>query len=76
MRTQLNDHDGLASYTQYMYNLNIAPSSKPPLCDVIYIYCKVALPLVKNQEEVEISVRAYVMFTQQQQVSNDEIYDG
>ena len=54
----------------------MAPSSKPPLCDVIYIYCKVTLPLVENQEEIEISVRAYVMLMQQQQVSGDEIYEG
>ena len=40
--------------------------SKPPLCDVIYIYCKVALPAVENQEEVERSVRAYVLLMQQQ----------
>ena len=54
----------------------MAPSSKPPLCDVIHIYCKVALPSVENQEEEERSVRAYVLFMQQQQFSDDEIYEG
>ena len=51
-------------------------SSKPPLCDVIYIYCTVMLPLVENQEEIERSVCAYVLLMQQQQVSDDEIYGG
>ena len=54
----------------------MAPSSKPYLCDVIYIYCKVVLPSVKNQEEVERSVRAYALWMQQQQASDDEIYEG
>ena len=76
MRSQPNDHDGLAAYTQYIHNLNMAPSSKPPLCNVIYIYCRVALPAVENQEEVERSVRAYVLLMQQQQASDDEIYKG
>ena len=74
MSSQTNDYDGIASYTQYIHNLNMAPSYKPPLCDVIYIYCKVVLPAVENQEEVERSVRAYVMLMQQQQTSDDEIY--
>ena len=52
------------------------PSSKPPLCDVIYVYCKAALPAVQNQEEVERSVLAYVLSMQQQQASDDEIYEG
>ena len=51
-------------------------SSKPPLCDVIYVYCKATLPVVENQGEVEISVRAYVLSIQQQQASDDEIYEG
>ena len=51
-------HDGLASYTQYIPNLNVAPSSKPLLCDVIYVYCNVVLPEVENPGEVERSVRA------------------
>ena len=76
MRSQPNNHDRHASYTQYIHNLNMAPSSKPPLCDVIYIYCKVALPSVGNQEEVEISVRAYVLLIQKQKASDDEIYEG
>ena len=75
MRSQPNDNDGLASYTQYIHNLNVDPYSQPTLCDVIYIYCKVELPSVKNQEEVEISVRAYVLLMQQQQASDDEIYE-
>ena len=41
------------------------------LCDVIYIYCKVALPAVENQEEVERPVRAYVLILQQQQASDE-----
>ena len=53
----------------------MAPSSKPPLCGVIYVYCKAALPAVENQEEVEISVRAYVLTMQQQQASDDEMYE-
>ena len=52
------------------------PSSKPSLCDVIYIYCKVALPEVKNQEKVERSVHSYVLLMQQQQTFDDEIYEG
>ena len=40
------------------------------------VYCKAALPAVENQEEVERSVRAYVLSMQQQQASNDEIYEG
>ena len=31
----------------------MAPFSKPLLCDVIYVYCKVALPAVEYPEEVE-----------------------
>ena len=54
----------------------MSPSSKPLLYDVIYVYCKVALPAVKNPEEVERSVCAYVLLMQQQQVSDDEIYEG
>ena len=54
----------------------MTPFSKSPLCDVIYIYCKVTLPLVENQEKAEISVRAYVLLMQQQKVSDDEIYEG
>ena len=54
----------------------MAPSSKPPLCDVIYVYCEAALPVVKDQEEVERSVHAYVLSMQQQQASDDEIYEG
>ena len=71
-------HDGLASYTQNIHNLNMAPSSEPFLCDFIYVYCKIALPAVENPEEVERSVRAYVlsMQQQQQQASDDEIYEG
>ena len=64
------------THTHYMHNLNMLPYSKPPLCDVIYIYCKAALPVVKNQEGVERSVRAYVLSMQQQQASDDEIYEG
>ena len=59
--TKKRNHDGLASYTQNIHNLNMATSSKPLLCDVMCLYCKVALPAVKNPEEVEISVRAYVL---------------
>ena len=76
MSTQPNDNDGLASYTQFIHNLNMTPSSKPPLCDVIYIYCKVALPSVENQEEVERSVLDNVLLTQKQQAPDDEIYKG
>ena len=54
----------------------MVPSSKPLLSDVIYIYCKVGLPLVDNQEELERSVRAYVLLMQHQQASDDEIYEG
>ena len=54
----------------------MAPSSKLPVCYVIYVYCKGALPAVENQEEVERSVRAYVLSMQQQQTSDDEIYEG
>ena len=54
----------------------MAPYSKPPLCGVIYVYCKAALPTVKNKEEVERSVRACVLSIQQQQASGDEIYEG
>ena len=50
-------------------------SPKPPLCDVIYAYCKVALSVVKNQEEVERSVCSYVLSMQRQQASDDEIYE-
>ena len=59
-----------------MHNLSMSYSSKRPLCDVIYIYSKVVLPEVKNQEEVEISLRAYVLLIQQQQAPDDEIYEG
>ena len=76
MRSQPNDHDGLASYTQYIHNLDMAPSSKPPLFDMIYIYCKDVLSAVENQEEVEWSVCAYVLLMQHQQASDDEIYVG
>ena len=69
-------HDGISSYTQNINNLNMAPSSKPLLCDVIYVYCKVALTAVENPEEVERSVHAYVLLIQQQQASVDEIYEG
>ena len=54
----------------------MAPSSKPPLCGIIYVYCKDALPAVKNQEEVERSVLACVLSMPQQQASDDEIYEG
>ena len=64
------------THTEYIHNLKLAPSSKPPLCNVIYVYCKAALPAVKNKEEVERSVHAYVISMQQQQSSNDEIYEG
>ena len=53
----------------------MATSYKPNLCDVIYVYCKVALPLVRNQEEVERSVRFYVLSMKQQQASDDAIYE-
>ena len=76
MSSQPNNHDGLASYTQYMHNKSITTSSKPSLCDVIYIYCKVTLPLVENQEELERLVHAYVLLMQKQQASDDEIYEG
>ena len=76
MRYQPIDHDELASYNQYIHNLNMTPSSKTLLCDVTYIYCKVTLPSVENQEEVEIWVCAYVLLMQQQQLYNDEIYEG
>ena len=64
------------THTQYIHNLNMSPSSKPSSCDVIYIYCKAALPAVKNQEEIERSVRACVLSMQQQKSSDDEIYEG
>ena len=64
------------NHTHYIHNLNMAHSSKPPLCDVIYVHCKASLPAVKNQEEVERSVCACVLLMQQQQASNDEIYGG
>ena len=53
----------------------MATSSKPPLCNVIYIYFKVTLSSVKNQEEVERSVCSYVLSMQRQQASDDEIYE-
>ena len=53
----------------------MASSSKPPLCDIIYVYCKAELPAVENKEEVEISVRAYVLSMQQQQAPDNEIYE-
>ena len=69
--------DSRHTHTQYINNLNMAPSYKPPLCDVIYVYCKAALLVVDNQEEVERSVCAYVLSMQQQkQASDDEIYEG
>ena len=61
--------------TQYIHNLNMAPFYKPPLWDVIYVWCKAELPAVKNQEEVEISECACVLSMQQQQASDDEIYE-
>ena len=76
MSSQPNNHDGFASYTQYIHNLSMAPSSKPSLCYVIYIYCMVTLPAVENKEEVEISVRAYVLLMQQQQATDGKIYEG
>ena len=36
--TEMRYNDGLASYTQIIHNLNMAPSSKPLLCDVIYVW--------------------------------------
>ena len=63
------------THTQYIHNLNMAPSYKTPIGDVIYIYCTDALSLVKNQEEVERSVRACVI-SMKQQPSEDEIYEG
>ena len=75
--TKIRYHDGLASYNQYIHHLNMEYSSKTILCDFIYIYCKVSFPAVENQEEADISVRAYVMLMQQQQqASDDEIYEG
>ena len=59
------NYDGITSYTLYIHNLNMAPSSKPPLCDVICIYYKVELQSVDNQEGVERSVHAYVLLIQQ-----------
>ena len=53
----------------------MAHSSKIPLCDFIYVYCKVALPVVKNKEEVERYVCAYVLSIQKNQASYDEIYE-
>ena len=64
------------THTQYVHNLNKAPSYKPLLYDVIYIYCKVVLAAGKNQEDVDISVRTYLLPMQQQQASDDEIYEG
>ena len=64
------------THIQYIHNLNMAPSSKPPLCDIIYVYYKDALPEVENQEEVEISVHGYMLSMKQQQASDDEIYEG
>ena len=63
------------THTHYIHNLNMAPSSKPPLCDVIYVYCKAALTAVKNQDKVERSVCAHVLSMQQQHASDDEIYE-
>ena len=68
--------DSHHTHTQYINNLNTASFFKPPLCDVIYDCCKAALPEIKNQEEVEISVHAYVLSMQQQKGSGDEIYEG
>ena len=73
MKSQPNNHDGLASYAQYTRKLNLSSSSKPPLCDVIYIYSMIALPAVKNLEEVDISVRDYMLLMQQQKAYDDEI---
>ena len=36
----------------------------------------VTLPAVESKEEVEISVRAYVLLMQQQQATDDKIYEG
>ena len=55
------------THNQYIHNLNMKPYSKPPLCDVIYVYFKDVLPSVENQEEVEISVCARVLSMKQQQ---------
>ena len=46
------------THIHYIHNLNMAPSSKPPLCDVIYVYCNDTFQAVENQEEVERSVHA------------------
>ena len=54
----------------------MATFSKPTLYDVIYIYCTFALPAVENQEEVERSVNDYVLLMQEQQASDNEIYEG
>ena len=54
----------------------MSPSSKPSFCAVIYTYYKVALPEVENQEELERSVRSYMLFLQQQKSSDDDIYEG
>ena len=54
------------NHTQYINNINVTPSSKPHLFDVIYVYYKDALPAVKNKEEAERLVRAYVLSMQQQ----------
>ena len=53
----------------------MAPSSETPFCDVIYVYYKVEIEAVKNQEEVYRLVRNYVLLMQQQQAFN-EIYEG
>ena len=52
------------------------PSSKPILCDFIYLYFKIALPAVENPEEVKRSVCAYVLLMQHQQSPDDKIYEG
>ena len=49
------------THTQYILNLNKAQSSKTLFCDVIYFYCKVALAAVENKDEVDISVRTYIL---------------
>ena len=64
------------THTQYIHNLNMEISSKPLLYDFIYVYCKVALPAVENTEEIERSVHDYMLSMQQQQASDDEIYEG
>ena len=54
----------------------MVPSSKTPLCDVIYVYCKALLPAAKNKGEIDRSLHAYGMSTKQKQAPDDEIYEG